>query len=86
MTILNYDTLYYLYTSNYGTYQEIRSDSTGNFRDNFVWPQYEESNELFYGFEFNTGLVFNVFPLNTLITENDIDNIRTGKAKLVLSN
>lgn len=80
MTILNEDTLYYLYlAANGDNYKEIR-------RDNFTWPQFAESEDNFFCFEFNTGMVFNVFPLDSLLSQDDIDLIRTGAAKLVLSN
>lgn len=78
--ILNEEKLYYLYlAANGDNYKEVR-------RDNFVWPQFIESKDNFFCFEFNTGMVFNVFPLNTLISMDDIELIRNGSAKLVLSN
>lgn len=80
MTILNKNTLYYLYHSHDGSHhKEIRNDT-------FVWPQYEEHSDSFYCYEFNTGSVFNVFPLDTLLTLPEIDLIRKGHAKLILSN
>lgn len=80
MTILNRDTLYYLGTPhNDKPYKEIR-------RDTFVWPQYEESEDLFYCYEFANGNIFDVFPLDTLLEEAQINQIRNGEAKLVLSN
>lgn len=80
MTILNKDTLYYLHLSHDGNNsKEVRGDM-------FVWPQYEESNDDFYGFEFNIGAVFHVYPLDTLLSLDDIERIRNGSATLVLSN
>ena len=80
MTILNKDTLYYLGTPWMGEpYKEIRGDM-------FVWPQYEESNELYYAFEFGNGNVFDIFPLDTLLTKEQLQHIRDGKATLILSN
>lgn len=80
MTILNKNSLYYLYHSHDGNHHKEKRN------DLFVWPQYEESDEDFYCFDFNTGSVFLVFPLDTLLTEQDIETIRSGKAKLILSN
>lgn len=79
MTILNKDFLFYLSLSHTGATKEVRNDL-------FVWPQYHESKENYFGFEFNTGDVFDVYPLDSLISESDIQMIRNGQAKLLLSN
>lgn len=80
MTILNKDELYYLGTPWQGEpYKEVRGDM-------FVWPQYEASDDLFYCYEFGNGNVFDVFPLDTLLTHDQLEEIRNGHAKLVLSN
>lgn len=80
MTILNKDYLYYLNIANNGEhYKQIRGDM-------FVWPQYEESKDKFFGLEFNTGTVFNVYPLDSLLSASDIELIRNGSATLILSN
>lgn len=80
MPLLNEEKLYYLYlAANGDNYTEIREDM-------FVWPQFRESEENFFGFAFNTGMVFNVFPLDSLLTQDEINLIRTGEATLVLIN
>ena len=81
MTILNKDTLYYLGTPwMQEPYKEVRK------YDMFVWPQYDESDELYYAFEFGNGNVFDIFPLDTLLTQEQLQEIRDGKATLLLSN
>lgn len=80
MTILNKDSLYYLGTPwNGEPFKEIRDDE-------FVWQSYEESPELFYCYEFGNSEVFTAFPLDTLLTAEQINQIRTGEASLVISN
>lgn len=80
MTILNKDELYYLGTPWSGEpFKEIRNDL-------FVWQSYEDREELFYCYEFGNGEAFNVFPLDSLLTVEQINQIRTGEAQLVISN
>ena len=80
MTILNKDFLYYLGTPWDGApYKEVRNDK-------FVWQPYEDSEDLFYCYEFGNSEAFTVFPLDTLLTTEQIDQIRTGEASLVVSN
>lgn len=80
MTILNKDSLYYLGTPWSGEpYKEIRNDE-------FVWKSYDDSKELFYCFEFGNAEAFKIFPLDTLLTIEQISQIRTGEASLVVSN
>jgi hypothetical protein len=80
MTLLNKDALYYLGTPWSGEpYKEIRNDT-------FVWQSYEDSPELFYCYEFGNAEAFNVFPLDTLLTAEQINHIRTGEASLAVSN
>lgn len=80
MPILNKDTLYYLGTPGSGEpFKEVRNDP-------FVWQSYEDSNDLVYAFEFGNGAAFSTFPLDTLLTIEQIDQIRNSEAKLVLLN
>lgn len=80
MTILNKDELYYLGTPwNAEPFKELRNDI-------FVWPYYHESDELFYCFDFANGNAFDIFPLDTLLNDSQLNEIRNGAAKLVLSN
>lgn len=80
MTILNKDTLYYLGMSwSSEPYKKVRNDM-------FIWPQYEESDDLYYAFEFGNGEVFDIFPLDTLLTQEQLQEIRDGKATLILHN
>jgi|694.fasta_scaffold07487_12 hypothetical protein len=81
MTILNKETLYYLSSPSWDgePYKEVRGDM-------FVWPYYEEKTELYYCYEFANGNVFDVFPLDTLLSAEQIEQIRNGTATLVLSN
>jgi len=80
MTILNKDSLYYLGTPWSGEpYKEIRNDE-------FVWQSYEDSEDLFYCFEFGNDGAFIAFPLDNLLTAEQLNQIRTGEASLVISN
>lgn len=80
MTILNKDKLYYLGTPwNDEPYKKVRNDM-------FVWPYYEESDDLFYCYEFANGDVFDVFPLDSLLKPEQMQQIRSGEARLILSN
>ena len=80
MTILNKDALYYLGTPwNGEPFKEIRNDE-------FMWQSYEDSEDLFYCFGFSNSDAFTVFPLDTLLTTEQINQIRTGEASLVISN
>jgi len=80
MTILNKDSLYYLGTPWSGEpFKEIRNDT-------FVWQSYEDSSELFYCYEFGNAEAFKVFPLDTLLSSEQIDQIRNGSASLAISN
>ena len=80
MTILNKETLYYLGTPHNGEpFKEIRDD-------NVVWQSYEDSTELFYCFGFGNSEAFTTFPLDTLLTTEQINQIRTGEASLAISN
>lgn len=80
MTILNKETLYYLGTPcNAEPFKEVRNDV-------FVWQSYEESADLFYCFEFGNSEAFTTFPLDTLLTVEQINQIRTGEVSLVISN
>jgi hypothetical protein len=80
MTILNKDELYYLGTPwNSEPYKEIRNDI-------FSWTHYEESDDQFYCYEFANGNVFDIFPLDSLLKPEQIQQIRNGEATLVLSN
>ena len=80
MTILNKDELYYLGTPWSGEpFKEIRNDL-------FVWLPYEESEDKFYCYEFGNAEAFSVFPLDTLLTAEQIEQIRVGDAQLVVSN
>jgi hypothetical protein len=80
MTILNKETLYYLGTPHNGEpFKEIRDD-------NVVWQSYEDSTELFYCFGFGNSEAFITFPLDTLLSTEQINEIRSGEASLVISN
>lgn len=80
MTILNKESLYYLGTPWSGEpFQEIRNDI-------FVWQSYEDSEDLFYCYEFGNAEAFTIFPLDTLLTTEQINQIRTGEASLAISN
>jgi hypothetical protein len=80
MTILNKDELYYLGTPwNSEPFTEVRNDI-------FSWTHYEESDDLFYCYEFANGNAFDVFPLDSLLKPEQIQQIRSGEATLVLSN
>ena len=81
MTILNNETLYYLGTpgGRGEPYKEIRNDT-------FVWQSYEDSEDLFYCYEFDNHGAFIAFPLDTLLKEEQLNQIRTGEASLVVSN
>ena len=81
MTILNKKTLYYLGTrpKTGETFKELRKDT-------FVWQSYEDSKDLFYCYEFGNEGAFIAFPLDTLLTEEQLNQIRTGEASLAISN
>lgn len=80
MTILNKDALYYLGTPwNGEPFKEIRNDE-------FMWQSYEDSEDLFYCFGFGNSDAFNAFPLDTLLTTEQINQIRTGEVSLAISN
>lgn len=80
MTILNKETLYYLGTPFNGEpFKEVRNDV-------FVWQSYEDSAEQFYCFEFGNSEAFTTFPLDTLLTAEQINQVRTGEVSLVISN
>jgi len=80
MTILNKDSLYYLGTPwNGEPFKEIRNDE-------FMWQSYEDSEDLFYCFGFGNSEAFTAFPLDTLLTTEQINQIRTGEASLAISN
>lgn len=80
MTILNKDTLYYLATwSGMPPRKQVRNDI-------FTWTNYEDSTDLFYCFEFMSDNAFVIFPLDTLLSPEELNHIRSGKASLVLSN
>jgi hypothetical protein len=81
MTILNKETLYYLGTpgGNGKPYKKIRNDT-------FAWQSYEDSEDLFYCYEFDNHGAFIAFPLDTLLTEEQLNQIRTGEASLAVSN
>lgn len=80
MTVLNKDTLYYLATWNKDApYKEIRNDA-------FIWNEYERNTNLYYGVEFMSDMAFDIFPLDTIFNEDQLKQIRTGDASLVLYN
>jgi hypothetical protein len=80
MTILNKDSLYYLGTPwNGEPFKEIRNDE-------FMWQSYEDSEDLFYCFGFGNSEAFTAFPLDTLLTVEQINQIRTGEASLAITN
>jgi hypothetical protein len=80
MTILNKDALYYLGTPwNGEPFKEIRNDE-------FMWQSYEDSEDLFYCFGFGNSDAFTIFPLDTLLTTEQINQIRTGEVSLAISN
>lgn len=80
MTILNKDELYYLGTPFNGeSYKQVRYDM-------FTWPYYEEQSASYYCYEFASGNAFDVFPLDTLLTIEQIEQIRNGTVTLILSN